>query len=693
MSPFPLQAQYSDALFLCEGWPLCLRHQVVIHLAPIDPLLLQPGDFYLQVAPFCDQSARILVCNLLEEEGVHVVEETPVSETSYLSIFTPDFLHEINHGRCGTPLSQCLLASEEGLVRLPWEQVAVPEFADLSRSAVSSMASAPPTCPPLPSPLPLPLSPPDFPEKSSPHKTFPLSAEKPLSLRQSSRNIQNSALASSSHPSAFSVETRICPAKHGIAVSLCLVDTSTASPSQQLRVKESETVCKPIGWVSPNTWDSRITGMNSNSSLSQNTFACKDKNKGVSESTLKTYTKAQDMSRNYPAAHAVAEGEYIDALQASMLFGNDHSLTKEQSNVENQPHTQTEAENRTHSFMRSEAPNQFPLQEESQTRLQLTAKSHSNHQCGNGGPPSTHTPSQAHSQGESCEPPQCIRTVRFAEKPCTPCMKRRQGAKVSRAQELRCRYRDSYQAALQNPVTFGKDKKESKLTVVEEDGDASVPNDRKPKPAGTETGYPRYDGQRTRCDPKRQPRQPSAIEGVCRESGEKNTIPLWKVGDTSKASCKATNMHHLEPPSNKTIEDIEQSSKPHGSLHNLNGTAVEAVTDTTLSHKSVSKHSDVPHNSSSTFSFSEIPKMYEPHDGLQTSSTDGRSSSLSTAVVDTSAKCELVIVEGQTVRRKENPNSCAEIPQLHVVKCKNSTAFGLVSPKITRKKIINPGIE
>ncbi|XP_024148504.1 uncharacterized protein LOC112158992 isoform X2 [Oryzias melastigma] len=686
-------AQYSDALFLCEGWPLCLRHQVVIHLAPIDPLLLQPGDFYLQVAPFCDQSARILVCNLLEEEGVHVVEETPVSETSYLSIFTPDFLHEINHGRCGTPLSQCLLASEEGLVRLPWEQVAVPEFADLSRSAVSSMASAPPTCPPLPSPLPPPLSPPDFPEKSSPHKTFPLSAEKPLSLRQSSRNIQNSALASSSHPSAFSVETRICPAKHGIAVSLCLVDTSTASPSQQLRVKESETVCKPIGWVSPNTWDSRITGMNSNSSLSQNTSACKDKNKGVSESTLKTYTKAQDMSRNYPAAHAVAEGEYIDALQASMLFGNDHSLTKEQSNVENQPHTQTEAENRTHSFMRSEAPNQFPLQEESQTRLQLTAKSHSNHQCGNGGPPSTHTPSQAHSQGESCEPPQCIRTVRFAEKPCTPCMKRRQGAKVSRAQELRCRYRDSYQAALQNPVTFGKDKKESKLTVVEEDGDASVPNDRKPKPAGTETGYPRYDGQRTRCDPKRQPRQPSAIEGVCRESGEKNTIPLWKVGDTSKASCKATNMHHLEPPSNKTIEDIEQSSKPHGSLHNLNGTAVEAVTDTTLSHKSVSKHSDVPHNSSSTFSFSEIPKMYEPHDGLQTSSTDGRSSSLSTAVVDTSAKCELVIVEGQTVRRKENPNSCAEIPQLHVVKCKNSTAFGLVSPKITRKKIINPGSE
>ncbi|XP_022597521.1 uncharacterized protein LOC111219186, partial [Seriola dumerili] len=232
--------QYSDVLFLCEGWPLCLHDQVVIHLAPLNPLLLQPGDFYLQVTPFCDQSARIVVSSLLEEEGLRaeVVEETPIPETSYPCIFSCDWLKEINQGRHGTPLGQCLLATEQGV---------------------------------------------------------------------------------------------------------------------------------------------------------------------------------------------------------------------------------------------------------------------------------------------------CVRTVRFSEKPCTPCMTRRQGGKVSRAQELRCRYRDSYQAAIQNPVTFGQEKRGDMLAVLEED-----------------------------------------------------------------------------------------------------------------------------------------------------------------SVVDTSEKCALVIVEGQNVRRRENTDSLAEIPQLHVVKCKNSTAFGLVSPKINRRKMVIP---
>ncbi|XP_073325896.1 pleckstrin homology domain-containing family G member 4B-like [Pagrus major] len=355
-------AQYSDVLFLCEGWPLCLRDQVVVHLAPIDPLLLQPGDFYLQVAPFCDQSARIVVCSLLEEEGLRleVVEETPVPETSYPCIFSRDWLEEINQGRDGTPLSQCLLATEQGVLRLPWERVALPEFVDVPTCAGSSMASAPPANPPLPPPLPHP--PP---------------------------------------PSAFSVETRICPAKHGIAVSLCLVDTRAASSSRLVKVKETETEPKPIGW--------------------------------------------------------------------------------------------------------------------------------------------------------------CIRTVQFSEKPCTPCMRRRQGGKVSRAQELRCRYRDSYQAAIQNPVPFGQEKERGNMMQHQS--------------------------------------TPSVSGAFCKESGEKNTVPYWKPGDTNSAP----------------------------------------------------------------------------------------------SVVDTSEKCELVIVEGQNVRRRENTNPCAEIPQLHVVKCKNSTAFRLVSPKINRRKMVIPG--
>ncbi|KAE8293264.1 Pleckstrin-like proteiny domain-containing family G member 4B [Larimichthys crocea] len=421
-------AQYSNVLFLCEGWPLCLRDQVVIHLAPVNPLLLQPGDFYLQVAPFCDQSARIVVCSLLDEEElrVEVVEETPIPEISYPCIFTCDWLEELNQGRHGTPLSQCLLATEQGVVRLPWERVAVPDFVDFPTRARSSMASAPSSYPPLPSPLPHPPPLPHFPENSSSNRSFPLSSSKESAPKQYPATIKNSILTSPSHPSAFSVETRICPAKHGIAVSLCLVDTRAASSSRIVKVKEPETEPKPVGWVAPNTWDNSFPG---------------------TDTTTKTST--------------------------------------------------------------------------------------------------------------------------VSEKPCTPCMRRKQGGKVSRAQELRCRYRDSYQAAIQNPVTFGQEKERGNmLAVVEEDGDFSQCDDR----PETETEDPWCNVQGMWFDPGMQHHSPSSVSGAI-------------------------------------------------------------------------------------------------------------------SVVDTSEKCELVIVEGQNVRRRENTDSCAEIPQLHVVKCKNSTAFRLVSPKINRRKI------
>ncbi|KAJ3587142.1 hypothetical protein NHX12_013532 [Muraenolepis orangiensis] len=310
-------ALYSDVIFLCEGWPLCLRDQVLIHLAPIHPPLLRPGDFYLQVAPFAHQSARIVVCSLLEEEGlwVKVVEETPVPETCYPCLFTSDWLQEINRGRHGTPLSQCLLATEQGLQATPRPPV---------------------------------------------------------------ENPQTSVSEHTKQPSAISVETRIRPAKHGIAVSLRLVDTSASGPSRLVRVTDP-------------------------------------------------------------------------------------------------------------------------------------------------GP----TPADTYGLPEPRDLSHC---ARFSEGPCTPCMMRRQSGKVSRAQELRCRYRDSYQAAIQNPVAFARDKEklEALAALEEEDGDGSP------------------------------------------------------------------------------------------------------------------KHNSV-----------------EP---------DGRCSSLSTAVVDTSERCELVIVQGHNVRRRESAESCAEVPRLHVPK-------------------------
>lgn len=88
-----------------------------------------------------------------------------------------------------------------------------------------------------------------------------------------------------------------------------------------------------------------------------------------------------------------------------------------------------------------------------------------------------------------------------------------------------------------------------------------------------------------------------------------------------------------------------------------------------------------------------VPRALSVPQSRCDSMSDGRCSSLSTAVVDTSEKCELVLVEGQNIRRRENAESCAEIPQLHVVKCKNSTAFRLVSPQISRRTTVAPGTE
>ncbi|KAJ8400560.1 hypothetical protein AAFF_G00393290, partial [Aldrovandia affinis] len=132
-------AVYSDVLFRCEGWPLCLRERVVIQLASINPLLLRPGDFYLQVAPFADQAARIVLKSLLEEH--REVEETPVPETSYPCIFTEAWLSDVNRGRHGTPLRRCLLSTDQGVVKVPWAQVANPEFVNKPKA----MAAAPPS--------------------------------------------------------------------------------------------------------------------------------------------------------------------------------------------------------------------------------------------------------------------------------------------------------------------------------------------------------------------------------------------------------------------------------------------------------------------------------------------------------------------------------------------------------------------
>lgn len=194
---------YADTVFPCLGWPLCLFDHIVIHLAPINPLLLSPEDFYLQVVPFEKQAARIVVRRLLEEEQ-HGLEETPIPENTFSRIFTQDWLKELNADRHGSLLSHCVLATEQCIVKVPWDQVVYPDFED-----------------------------------------------QPQHMDSSGTSNQQESLKGPSWQ-GYSVETRICPAKDGIVVSLCLVDSSRQSEMNQAMLG-----IRSLGWVSPNTWDSR----------------------------------------------------------------------------------------------------------------------------------------------------------------------------------------------------------------------------------------------------------------------------------------------------------------------------------------------------------------------------------------------------------------------------------------------------
>lgn len=177
----------------------------MIQLAAPNPLLLRPGDFYLQVEPFADQAARIVLKSLLEDH--RQVEETPIPETSYPCIFTEEWLRDVNDGRQGTPLRHCLLSTDQGIVKVPWERVANPEFIDKPKTMTT---------------VPLPPG----------------------------GHLESPGLPGG--PSAFSLETRVLPAKDDIAVSLCLMDGG--SP-QLMKVDQVRSNGKPVGWVSPNTWD------------------------------------------------------------------------------------------------------------------------------------------------------------------------------------------------------------------------------------------------------------------------------------------------------------------------------------------------------------------------------------------------------------------------------------------------------
>ncbi|XP_078508249.1 uncharacterized protein KIAA1755 homolog isoform X2 [Lissotriton helveticus] len=124
-------AAYPGRLFVHEGWPLCLHEKVVVHIAPLSPFLLRPGDFYLHAKANGEQSVCVLLKCL--SDNLHTLEEIPVLDSSYHVLFSEKWLEEVNRNRNEAPLHTCLLATETGIAKVPWCSIVIPVFVEKSK--------------------------------------------------------------------------------------------------------------------------------------------------------------------------------------------------------------------------------------------------------------------------------------------------------------------------------------------------------------------------------------------------------------------------------------------------------------------------------------------------------------------------------------------------------------------------------
>ncbi|XP_048353919.1 uncharacterized protein KIAA1755-like [Sphaerodactylus townsendi] len=125
-------APYISHVFLHEGWPLCLHEKVVVHLGPLNPLLLRPGDFYLQAEPCGEQSASLSVKCLSRD--LTTVEKIPISEATCSLLFTQEWLEEVNRDLDRPELRNCLVATSNGIAPVPWSKIVSPEFVKISQA-------------------------------------------------------------------------------------------------------------------------------------------------------------------------------------------------------------------------------------------------------------------------------------------------------------------------------------------------------------------------------------------------------------------------------------------------------------------------------------------------------------------------------------------------------------------------------
>ncbi|XP_061421625.1 uncharacterized protein LOC133350850 isoform X2 [Lethenteron reissneri] len=157
---------FPGRLFRHEGWPLCMGEKIILQLAPLDPRLLKPRDFYLLLTPASKAVGRAgqsaipatpvrakplptqqrqqqqqqqpsprIVVRCLDEWDRRCVQEIAVPQEDYARVFSDGWLASLNERRVGTPLENCVLASEGGPVRLAWPKVAQPQFVDCVKYA------------------------------------------------------------------------------------------------------------------------------------------------------------------------------------------------------------------------------------------------------------------------------------------------------------------------------------------------------------------------------------------------------------------------------------------------------------------------------------------------------------------------------------------------------------------------------
>ncbi|XP_045249378.2 pleckstrin homology domain-containing family G member 4B isoform X1 [Macaca fascicularis] len=149
-------ARYRGLVFLHPGWPLCAHEKVVVQLASLHGVRLQPGDFYLQVTSAGKQSAR-LVLKCLSRLG-RGIEEVTIPEAMYGCVFTGAFLEWVNQERSHVPLRTCLLTSGLAVHRAPWSDITNPVFVPSPGAILQSCSSCtgPEQLPSSPSEAPAP---------------------------------------------------------------------------------------------------------------------------------------------------------------------------------------------------------------------------------------------------------------------------------------------------------------------------------------------------------------------------------------------------------------------------------------------------------------------------------------------------------------------------------------------------------